>query len=133
MPGEDCLERALAAADLVRVLRLREGDRKKSRCSLDSSAARFMRLLLAAPHGAAVAAAPAVAVTFVVILTLAALDEVSIHCIIPQLANCYLRVRSDTCFHLVIVAPFFLCWLLAICRVEKETATERNRTFCRVL
>ncbi len=44
-------------------------------------------ILLAAPHSAAVAAAPAVAVTFVVISTIAVVDEVSLHCIIPQLAK----------------------------------------------
>lgn len=75
------LERALAAGDLLRVLRLRGGDRKKGRCSLDSSAARFTRLLLAAPHSVAVA------LTIVAILTIAVVDEVSLHCIISHLAN----------------------------------------------
>ncbi len=132
MPGEDgCFvsskERLLLATSFV-CFACGTVIGRKAGVSLDSSAARFTRLLLlAAPHSAAVA------VTFVAILTIAIVDEVSLHCIIPHLANCYLRVRSDTCFHLVIFAPFFLCWLLAICRGEKETATERIRTFCRAL
>ncbi len=93
MPGEDgCFvsskEHLLLPTSSV-CFCLREGDRKKGLCSLDSSAARFTRLLLAAPHSTSVAAAPVVAVTFVVILSIAALDEVSLHCVIPQLANCY--------------------------------------------